>query len=218
MASLSVCFDGLSHLLRTDGCTFKSTARCCHNRCVLKPNQYFNESLLPLRPANQTTEVPEIHLAAQLHSYKDETSISQGDLKEWYNLSILIFLFSSLLVAEGCHWWSAPLSPGTCATRCCRRTSRTSWSVWPTSPWPTSYVSSVASVSNAHDSHIPSLFWTGERKRSGISASVSLICQLHTASEDGKSIKCSHVVACRSFSPGAVTRSLSLTRRQRRRL
>ena len=58
------------------------------------------------------------------------------------------------VAAEGCRWWSAPSSPGTCATRCCQGTSRMSWSVWLTSPWPTSYASSAASVSNKHNRQI----------------------------------------------------------------
>lgn len=71
---------------------FKTTARCTLTDVCLWPDQYFNECLLPLRPANQTTGVPEIRSTAQLHSYKDATGISQGVVwrawKEWCNLSV----------------------------------------------------------------------------------------------------------------------------------
>lgn len=48
-----------------------------------------------LRPANQTTEVPEIHLTAQRHSYKDETRMIPS-----LHLNILIFVLSSLQVEQ----------------------------------------------------------------------------------------------------------------------
>lgn len=77
-------------------------------------------SLLPLRPANQTAEVPEIPSTAQLHFYKDETSISPGVVgvikrdtissykHSYFSLSVL----QKDAAGEAHHWAQAPVPHG----------------------------------------------------------------------------------------------------------